>query len=111
MTMVPLDKPNTIDEILDEVNRLDAEATPKPWRWWTSCSHRRLSSDATERDGDVLHGDIHPIDRQPDVACSEADRALIAAYRSYAPALREEVLRLRSILAELGQHPYPREDQ
>lgn len=94
-----------IDEILDEVNRLDIEATPKPWRWWTSCSHRRLSSDATGRDGDVLHGFVHPVDRQPDVVCSEADRALIAAYRSYAPAL----LRLRSVLANVLKEQPERE--
>ena len=35
--------------------------TPGPWKWWTSCSFRRLSA---EGDGDVLcavtHSDGHP---------------------------------------------------
>jgi len=53
-------------------------ATPGPWTWWTSNSYRRLSSDATRKDGDVLRG-VAQRDGHPDIACSEADRAYIAA--------------------------------
>jgi len=52
-------------------------ATARPWRWWTSNSFLRLSSDATRKDGDVLHGTVHPIDKHPDVVCSEADREFL----------------------------------
>lgn len=30
--------------------------TPTPWKWWTSNSFKRLSSEATGKDGDVLSG-------------------------------------------------------
>lgn len=66
--------------------RVRAEAATKgPWRWWTSCSYRRLSSDATGKDGDVLRGDIQRHDGHPDVVCSDADRALIAHAREDVP--------------------------
>lgn len=32
--------------------------TPSPWRWWTSNSMRRLSSDTTGKDGDVISATI-----------------------------------------------------
>jgi hypothetical protein len=55
------------------------EATPLPWRWWTSNSFRRLTGEANSRDrrdGSVLSplvaGDGHP-----DCAISAADMALI----------------------------------
>ena len=43
------------------------KTTPGPWRWWTSCSFRRLSSEATGRDGDVLHAATQHSDGHPDV--------------------------------------------
>lgn len=53
---------------------LAPHTTPRPWSWWTSCSWRRLSSDVTRRDGDVLTPTNHPIDHHPDVICREEDR-------------------------------------
>lgn len=41
--------------------------TPGPWKWWTSCSYRRLSSEATGHDGDVLHAVVQRSDGHPDV--------------------------------------------
>lgn len=75
---------DTLD--LDELERLLAEATPGEWRWWTSNSFRRLSSDATGRDGDVLRGVVYR-DGQPGVEVSDSDAALIVALRNAAPAL------------------------
>lgn len=66
----------TID--LDELERLAKAATPGPWRWWTSCSFRRLSSDATGLDGDVLHAVTH-VDGVADVIGTEATKEFIAA--------------------------------
>ena len=45
----------------------ELKTTPGPWKWWTSCSFRRLSSEATCRDGDVLHAVTQRSDGHPDV--------------------------------------------
>lgn len=45
----------------------ELRTTPGPWSWWTSCSFRRLSSDADSRDGGVLHATIQSSDGHPDV--------------------------------------------
>lgn len=82
------------NEELEAIRQRLGAATPGPWRWWTSCSYRRLSSDATGRDGDVLRGDIQRHDGHPDVICSEADKALIAHAPADIAALLVEVERL-----------------
>lgn len=48
--------------------------TPLPWKWWTSCSHRRLSSAATGKDGDVAYGHTHK-DGCGDIVIRERDMA------------------------------------
>lgn len=45
----------------------ELKTTPGPWKWWTSCSFRRLSSEATGRDGDVLCAVTQRSDGHPDV--------------------------------------------
>ena len=57
---------------------LQAGPTPGPWSWWTSCSFRRLSSEATRRDGDVLHAVVHR-DGVGDIVGTEATKDYIAA--------------------------------
>ena len=52
--------------------------TPGPWKWWTSCSFNRLSSDATGKDGDVLHG-VKYRDGVCGIEGREEDMRLIAA--------------------------------
>ena len=66
--------------------------TPGPWRWWTSNSFRRLSSDATGKDGDVLYACVCP-DRVADVVLPNGgaegpDAHLIAAAPELYEALR-----------------------
>ena len=63
---------------IKRLRTLAQAATPGPWRWWTSNSFRRLSSDITGKDGDVLHGFVHR-DGQGDVAISAVNAAFIAA--------------------------------
>jgi len=66
--------------LLDRARALLAaagDATARPWRWWTSNSFLRLSSDPSGKDGDVLHGTVHPVDKHPDVVCSEANQEFI----------------------------------
>lgn len=81
---------------LREIEERARAATPGPWRWWTSNSFRRLSSDATGKDGDVAHAFTHPVDRHPDISIREADQAFIAHARGDVPALVAEVRRLQA---------------
>jgi hypothetical protein len=85
------------------------KATPRPWRWWTSCSHVRLSSDASGGDGDVLRGDMAFHDRQATVICGLDDREHITEACNTAPTIAQDALdllgeveRLRARLAECG---------
>ena len=66
--------------------------TPGPWRWWTSNSFRRLSSDATGGDGGVLCAVVQHSDGHPDVYLKNGgwdgpDGRLIAAAPEMADAL------------------------
>jgi len=91
--------------------RIDVEAlrghTPGPWKWWDSCSFRRLSH---EGDGDVLAPVVQQSDGHPDVhfrngGYTGPDARLIAA----APALLAEVIERRArdaAVAELVKHAH-----
>ena len=46
--------PPITEEQLAELERLEREATPGPWRWWTSNSHTRLGTD--DCDSAVAYG-------------------------------------------------------
>lgn len=85
-----------IDEILDEVERLDREATPGPW-------HRETGDGINEvydrpylglRIADVPWGSCDDVER------AVTDATLITAYRNHAPALAAEVRRLRTQIGE-----------
>lgn len=80
---------------------LAPHTTPRPWSWWTSCSWRRLSSDVTRRDGDVLTPTNHPIDRHPDVICREEDRDWIEGASNAAEPLAAFVLAFAKALPGL----------
>lgn len=60
------------------------EYTRGPWEWFTSNSHKRLSSVMSGKDGDVLYA-YNDSTGFPMVGCNERDMALIAA----APELLE----------------------
>lgn len=62
------------------------KGTPYPWRWFTSNSHNRLSSEVTGKDGDVIHA-FRASDGMVCVNVNQRDMAVIAA----APELLEEL--------------------
>ncbi len=60
------------------------KGTPGEWRWFTSNSHKRLSSVLSGKDGDVLYA-YNDSTGFPMIGCTENDMNLIAA----APELLE----------------------
>ena len=89
------------DEQIAELRRLEKAATHGPWRWWTSNSMRRLSSDPSGKDGDVLRASI-ATDGVADVVVSEQDQDLIAAARNALPLLLDERDALLKALRDTG---------
>lgn len=66
------------------------KGTPAPWKWFTSNSHKRLSSVLSGKDGDVLYA-YNDSTGFPMIGCNERDMALIAA----APELLEALQNLK----------------
>lgn len=90
---------------LDSIREREKAATRGPWRWWTSNSHRRLSSDATGKDGDVIHAAYNPHDHFPEIGVTDADMEFIAASREDVPWLVQLVERKNAALrAAKRQH-------
>lgn len=99
--MDPVLEPTPIDDAdLCAMEARERAATPGPWRWWTSNSQRRLSSDVTGGDGDVACATVHPRDRVPDIQIREADARFIEHARTDMQRLIVEVRRLRALLAK-----------
>lgn len=82
--------PEAIDARIVEVRRLDAAATPKPWRTAHHGTHE------VEAHPNQLVGDFGTIGR------AAADAALCASYRTTAPMLADDVERLTALLARAG---------
>lgn len=77
-------------EQAERVLALDAEATPGPWR----------HTDGTYEQWDLVWVDEAAerfIDASHDVPIAKHDAALIAEFRTLAPALAREVLRLQAV--------------
>lgn len=85
--------------------------TPGPWRWWTSNSLRRLTSEAGQGgpDGGVLHAYISRSDGIADVSVSDADMHLIAAAPELYAALERARWLLRAICGTDGNYPDERD--
>ncbi|POU03581.1 hypothetical protein C3369_07100 [Escherichia sp. ESNIH1] len=75
--------------------------TPGPWKWWTSNSFLRLSSEATGKDGDVI--DSYKLSDGHTTVCvkNKSDMALIAAAPELLEAL-ESLFENYKMLADSG---------
>lgn len=62
--------------------------TPYPWKWFTSNSHNRLSSEVTGKDGDVIHA-FKASDGMICVNVNQRDMAVIAAAPELLEALQD----------------------
>lgn len=80
---------------------------PGPWSWWTSCSFRRLSSDPTGKDGDVLYAVVHR-DGVGDIQASEGTKAYIAA--CHPEAISSLLDRLREAEADARRYRWLRDN-
>lgn len=96
-------------ELLTFWRWLTDRATPGPWSWWTSNSWRRLSSDPSGKDGDVLYPFVNQADKHPDCAVSEENQEFIAVARTAMPALLDEVIRLRRLIQATKHYEQCRE--
>ena len=80
-------------------------ATPGPWKWWTSCSFRRLTQERRgAKEGGVMYA-FRCSDGVSDIQISEADMAFTEASRTDVPALADAVLALVERVRELGSGP------
>jgi hypothetical protein len=80
---------------LDQIKKVLSWMTPGPWSWWTSNSFRRLSSDPSGKDGDVMYACVQS-DGHPDIAVPNPhDMEGIELLRNEGDALVAEIERLR----------------
>jgi hypothetical protein len=63
--------------------------TPGPWKWWTSNSFLRLSSESDGKDGGVICPTVSRSDGHPDLIVKRDDLALISAAPELLEALQE----------------------
>lgn len=63
--------------------------TPGPWKWWTSNSFLRLSSEADRKDGGVICPTVSRSDGHPDLIVKREDMPLIASAPELLEALQE----------------------
>lgn len=61
---------------LTEIIEAAKKATPGPWKWWTSNSWKRLSTE--DRDGGVICPVVSRADGNPDLSIKEHDMRHIA---------------------------------
>lgn len=66
----------------------DYKYTPGPWKWWTSNSFLRLSSEATGKDGDVIDS-YRMSDGHTSLSVKYEDMHLIAAAPELLEALQD----------------------
>lgn len=78
--------------------------TPGEWKWWTSCSWRRLRSDVDggRKTLDVLMPVASSADGHPDIIVSEADMHLIVT----APVMYEALKEAERYIKDIRRGPH-----
>lgn len=68
------------------IAKLAANLSNRDWRWWDSCSFRRLTFEDGQdrRDGSALHGTVQASDGHPDVNMAAGVREFIEAASPFA---------------------------
>lgn len=66
---------------MNELEKLAAALGNRDWKWWDSCSFRRLTFEdgPDRRDGGALSGWVQPSDGHPDVSMAPGVREFIEA--------------------------------
>jgi hypothetical protein len=66
-----------------DLRQLAAALGNRDWKWWDSCSFRRLTFEdgPDRRDGSALHGTVQASDGHPDVNMAPGVREFIEAAR------------------------------
>lgn len=64
-----------------DLKQLAAALGNRDWKWWDSCSYRRLTFEdgPYRRDGSALHGTVQASDGHPDVSMAPGVREFIEA--------------------------------
>lgn len=89
---------------MNELQKLAAVLGNRDWKWWDSCSFRRLTFEdgPDRRDGSALHGTVQASDGHPDVSMAPGVREFIEAANPRAvAALCAELTAVRQQLAML----------
>lgn len=86
-----------------DLKKLAAALGNRDWKWWDSCSFRRLTFEdgPDRRDGSALHGTVQASDGHPDVSMAPGVREFIEAASPQAVGqLADQAARLAAQLRE-----------
>lgn len=89
-----------------DLKQLAAALGNRDWKWWDSCSFRRLTFEdgLDRRDGSALHGTVQRSDGHPDVSMAPGVREFIEAASPMAVGhLAAHVARLTAQLRECAE--------
>lgn len=89
-----------------DLKQLAATLGNRDWKWWDSCSFRRLTFEdgPDRRDGSALHGTVQASDGHPDVSMAHGVREFIEAASPMAVGqLAAHVERLAAQLLECAE--------
>lgn len=90
----------TNDERVRVRSILRSITKPLPWRWWTSCSFRRLKSDSVP--GDVAYG-AEQRDGVGDIVIRQEDMAYLETAANVLPAALDALDEMERRIAEVDR--------